>query len=583
MSAVLLLFSSMALAGPAHTRRSLDLPPFEARAGDTLKAAVEMPDGLAIPTTVQLPRGDGPWPVVFIRSPYPMGALLKRECSLYVRYGYACAWQIVRGRDGVGGDWEPFVNERADGLASLDWIIGQPWSDGNIAMIGASYMGGVQWAMADALPPEVKTLVPMVFGTDMYRNLYEGGLFRHELVGAFMRLVPDEGFYFLGGRGYQEGLYHRPRREMDVVATGSPVPWSAPWMDAQLRSDAYWQADDVQVLLHAPEQIDIPVLLIAGWSDAFLSTQLDTWTHLATQADSTLIIGPWEHLGRIVGDIDIDNVDDSVGLEDSYFQVARVIDWFDHHLKGRPAAYPTGAAISYVVNDNRWATRPSWPPPTTPQTWTLSDGDAAGCAAPLGASAQPGVVQYTYDPADPTPSLGGAGSLAGVLPSFHGVAPGFLDQKDLCAERADMVGWVSPPLEAPLHIAGAVSAELAVSSTAPDTAFNVRILDVQPDGAVIHVREGIRALSFRDGDDHRAPYTPGDTAQLTVETWPVEYVFQPGSRVMVQLASASFPKFEAHTNTTEYWADAVDVAVATQSIHLAESRIHLPVVSAEAP
>ncbi|MFT4976343.1 MAG: putative CocE/NonD family hydrolase [Myxococcota bacterium] len=576
------LLLSLANAGPGHQRRALSLPPFESRSGKQHKITVEMPDGVGLDTRVHLPAGEGPWPVIFIRNPYPMGPILDRDCSLYVRYGFACVWQMVRGRGDSGGEWAPFIHERADGLAALDWILAQPWSSDSIGMTGPSYLGGVQWAMVGALPPEVKTIVPMVFGVDMYANTYEGGLFRHELVGTFVTLIPDSGFYMLGGSRYQDALRHRPRRELDEVATGEVVEWTAPWMDAQLKSDAYWQSEQVQMITTAPEVIDIPVLLIGGWSDAFLSSQLDTWQRLASRPESTLVIGPWDHLGRSAGDLALNNVDDETGLEDSYFQVARVIDWMSHHLKGTPARYPVGKALTYVTNDDRWAVRDAWPPPTEPLRFSLLAGDADHCAAPLSADAPAGpdeTASYTYDPSDSTPSLGGAGSLAAVLPSFKGVPPGFVDQGRLCSEREDLLGWVTPPLEAPLHIAGSVTATLAVSSSAPDTAFNVRILDLQPDGTLVHVREGIRALSFRDGDSTRSPYVIGDTVSITVETWPVEYVFQPGSQVMVQVASASFPKFEAHSNTLVYWADAVEVVSAEQTIHLSASSVELPVVT----
>ena len=118
-----------------------------------------------------------------------------------------------------------------------------------------------------------------------------------------------------------------------------------------------------------------------------------------------------------------------------------------------------------------------------------------------------------------------------------------------------------------------------MGSDAPDTAFNVRLLEVRPNGDAIHVREGIRALSFRDGDDARVPYTPGEVVSIEIETWPVEYVFQPGSQLLVQVASASFPKFEAHANTTEHWADAVETVPANQSLHLSDTVVTLPVVA----
>lgn len=575
-----LLLLSVAAATPNQIRRALALPPFETQPGERLDVALEMRDGTPLKTVVRLPEGEGPWPVVFIRNPYPIERIVDRECGLYVRYGFACVWQMVRGRGASQGEWQPFVHEGQDGLDALDWIIDQPWSDGNIGMTGASYLGGVQWAVADRLPEEVKTLIPMVIGTDMYHNTYEGGMFRHELVGAFLTLIPDDGFYPMAGRRYQQALHHRPRREMDRIVAGEPIPWAAPWMDAQLRSDAYWQAQQVLDFAGAAGHLDIPVLMIGGWSDAFLATQLDTWKQLSTKNGSTLVIGPWDHLGRSAGDIDFDNVNDSVGLQDSYFQLTRILDWLNHHLKGHPAQHPVGQTLTYVVNDNRWAVRSAWPPETTPQTWSLSDGDASQCSAPLGGSLPPSGVaaRFTYDPADPTPSVGGAGSLAAVLSTYKGIEAGFADQKDLCTDRLDMLGWLSPPLESSLHIAGSISAILQVSSSAPDTAFNIRILDVRPDGRVIHVREGIRALSLRDGDSKRVPYTPGASVTLPLETWPIEYVFQEGSRVLFQVASSSFPKFEAHSNTTVYWADAVETQPAEQAVYLEGSQITLPVV-----
>ena len=512
----------MACGASERKRERLGLPAFVAERATRQDVMVPMPDGVELQTRYYLPEGDGPWPVVFLRIPYPAAGFLDGECEIYVRYAYACVWQMVRGRGGSGGEWSPFVHERDDGLAAVDWIVAQPWSEPRVGMLGPSYLGGVQWAIASARHPAVKTIVPMVFGTDGYDSAYEGGMFRHELVGTFMTLIPDEGFYPLRGRRYQRALAHRPRREMDTVAAGEPVEWVAPWIDAWERGHPYWQSEKAQELTRGPQQIQVPVLLIGGWSDAFLPTQLDTWQALATQADSTLVVGPWDHLGGTKGDIPLGGVDDDVGLADTYFQTARILDWFDHHLKGQPARYPVGKALTYVVGEERWAVRGAWPPPAVPRRVALGQGDAAACNAPLQASpaASDAVATFRYDPADPTPSLGGAGSLATILPSFRGVPAGFVDQGSLCEDRADMLGWASAPLEAPLHLAGAARVQLQVASDAADTAFNVRLLEARPDGRLIHIREGIRALSFRDGDAPTCRSTArGSTASRPAWRW----------------------------------------------------------------
>ena len=572
-----LLLTALAAATPNKVRRSLDLPDFEAKAGARWKVAVEMPDGTPLHTVVALPKGDGPWPVVFLRSPYPIDRYLDRLCARYVRYAYACVHQNVRGQGASGGsEWDPLRYERADGLAALDWIIEQPWSDENIALMGVSYMAGAQWAMADVLPPQVKTIIPSVFGADMYHNAYEGGLFRHELVTAWMTLIPDRRFRPFAGRFYQRALDHRPRREADQIAAGVTVPWYQEWMDAQERGGEFWQSEELQLTARIPENTTVPVLMMGGWSDIFIGTQLSTWQRLGSQPDSTLVIGPWDHLGRSASDVPLANIDDEIGLQDTYNQARRILDWLDHHLKGRPAVFPVGQTLAYTMGADAWHVAPSWPPPTQPLTFRLGDGDAAGCTAPLtDTDGQP--TNYVYDPADPTPSMGGAGSIAGILsPGFEGIPIGLIDQGSLCADRPDMLGWQSDPLAAPVRIAGRVSATLTVSSTAEDTAFNIRIAEVRSDGTVLHVREGIRALSFRRGDDHAVSYTPGEAVSLTIETWPIDFQFQAGSRIRIELASASFPKFEAHTNTAVYWADAVETVPATQTIHAAA--ITLPAV-----
>ncbi len=571
-----LILTALAHATPAHTRRALDLPDFTDRPGRRFSEDVPMSDGTPLYTRVALPKGDGPWPTILIRNPYPADPYLDAICARYVRYGYACVHQKVRGQGRSGGEWMPLQHERADGLETLDWLIAQPWSADSIALLGESYLAGTQWAVADVLPEAVKTIIPSVFGLEMYSNVYEGGMFRHELITAWMTLIPDRRFRMLAGRDYQRALRHRPRSEADLIAAGVAVPWYRAWLAAQERSADFWQAPEVLLADSIPTRTTVPVLMMGGWSDVFLNTQLATWASLASQSDSTLVIGPWDHLGGSDADVRLANIDDDIGLQDSYTQLRRTLDWLDHHLKGAPAAYPVGQTVVYTMGADTWQVAPSWPPPTTARTLTAGAGDADTCAALLAEEIGP-PVRYDYDPTDPTPSIGGAGSIAGVLPGFHGIPVGLRDQGDLCASRSDMVGWQTPPLTAPMRIAGPITATLTVSSTAPDTAFNVRIVDVRPDGTALHVREGIRALSFREGDAHRVAYTPGEVVELVVETWPIDYQLSPGSRLRLEVASASFPKFEAHTNTDEYWADAVRTEVATQTLH--RVTVSLPLVS----
>jgi putative CocE/NonD family hydrolase len=168
--------------------------------------------------------------------------------------------------------------------------------------------------------------------------------------------------------------------------------------------------------------------------------------------------------------------------------------------------------------------------------------------------------------------------LADVLPGWPGAKIGFQNQKKLCEQRSDMLGWVSEPLSEPLHIAGKIDATVRFASTAEDTAVNIRVVEVQPSGKRIHVREGIQVLSFREGREQVAEYTPGDVIDVEVSTWPIEYQFQAGSRILFEVASASFPKFAAHGNVAEPWASVKEPITAKQTVQLEGTVLRLPVV-----
>jgi putative CocE/NonD family hydrolase len=541
-----------------------------------------MPDGVRLSTHVMLPAGVGPFPTVLTRVPYPMGPVMAQRCGMLNKFGYACVWQFVRGRGRSEGEWVPLENEPADGAATLDWLVAQPFVDGSIALMGESYLGAAQWAVADRLPPQVKTIIPSVIGAELYGSLYEGGLFRHEIATAWMSLMPGDQFRLLrGSAGYARALRHRPRREADVVATGAPLPWYREWVDNDRPTDPYWTREIAARAQSAPERVTVPVLMLGGWADAFTGAQLATWSRLATQAQSTLVIGPWDHLGRVAADLPQEGVDAVEGLGDGH-QWPRVVDWLDHHLRGRPSAYPVGV-VTWPVGGSGWVTRDAWPPPTTPRVWALATGsDPQRCTGGLvdpttGSSDE--IVQWTYDPADPTPAVGADGVLAGVLPGWKGVPPGFVDQGDLCEERADLIGFRSAALGAPLHVAGALEATLVVATDAADSAFGVRFVEELADGTRIVVREAYTSLSFRDGADVVAGYTPGEPVTVALRTTPVEYVFQPWSRVLVEVSSASFPRLEAHSNLDEDWAAASRTVAAQQRLWLAGSSVGVPVVA----
>ncbi|MCB9687954.1 MAG: CocE/NonD family hydrolase [Alphaproteobacteria bacterium] len=538
------------------------LPPRTAhvRSRDTVDVVAR--DGVVLPTRMFVPSGDGPFPTVLTRTPYYMAPILDEQCRLLVRRGYACVWQEIRGRLHAGGEWSPFVNEERDGQDAVAWIREQPWSDGRVAWLGDSYLSAAGWAVAAEDPDGLVTLVSRIFGPDLYDSAFESGLLRHELFTAWMSLMPDGRTRWFAAGPYHRSLQHRPRVTMDTVAAGHEVPWFRDWITAEEATDPRWQDGDPGRFERAAENTSIPVLLIGGWSDAFVEAQVDTWQRLGTRDRSLLVIGPWAHLGQAPAAIPLRHVKEPAG---NAFQLARVLDWLAVQVEGEAPTLPTTGAITYVIGGDRWEQRDDWPPPTIERRYGLVAGEDPCEGALVAGDAPTAPMSWTYDPEDPLPSRGGAGLLAGAIPLMNGVKPGFVHDRTRCPRRDDVLRFVSEPLDAPLHLAGRMAATLEVASDAADTAFGFRLLEKRRNGEEIVLREGFSTLALRDGPPRR-PYTPGERVTVTPDTQPLEVELHEGSRIVVVLTSSSFPAVEAHPNVAGVIAEATGTRVAHQQV-----------------
>ncbi len=555
-----------------------DLPPYSHDFGEREVQRVAMRDGARLTTQIYRPAGTGPWPTLLVRSPYNSFRSFETLCKLFTRYGYACVHQDARGRFASEGEWTPLRNERADGLDTLAWLTAQPWQDGNLALFGPSYLGVVQWAMADALPPEVKTIIPTVIGTDFYTMAYQNGVFRHEIATAWAAVMPDNEMRFENGGAYRDALTHRPMIEIDERFFGKRIPWFREMMTSQGSGDAFWQQAELVALHGVPERTTVPVLMVASWYGFFCGAQLDIFERLQSRAQSKLIVGPWSHVHRDFGDLDLP------GSRDLGDQLRLLLDWLDHHLRGAPLAQPRGVVETYVINAGAWRTRPAWPPPTEPRRFFLGNlADAGRCdggrltATPPLESQR---VTFTYDPNDPVPTRGGAGLLAFAIPGFGGVEPGSFDQGELC-ERPDVLSFLSEPLVAPLHLVGSVRVGLTVVSDAADTTFTAKLVQVTPSGAAFNIRDGITALSYRNGSPARLAYEPGTPITIELTLAPIEWLVPAGARLRLDVSSSNFPAYHPHANIAGPWAMQTETRIANQAILAgaeAEAFMELPLL-----
>jgi hypothetical protein len=549
-------------------RRALGLPSFTSSLGGRELLFVTTRDGVRLATHVIKPAGDGPFPALLMRSPYPdIRPLLTYQCELYARYGYACVLQESRGRGGSEGEWIPFLHERDDGIDALRWLVAEHWTDGNVALIGASYLGFTQWVLADALPPDVRTIVPAVVSTKRRATMYERGMFRSDLYtswtvgnsGRETELSPSEQFW--------GAVRHRPALEADVRFLGGELPWYREWLshpepDAKLWSEGVWAK-----LESVPERTAVPVLMIAGWYDHNLAGTFEAFDRLRSRWRSLLVVGPWLHTFQSAGR----------DLPSGIAYTAQLqLRWLEHQLKGEPSGEPAEGVFAFVMGEG-FRSFPSWPPPSQSLQWHLAAPSVGACFGALveGAPPAPATLAYRYDPDDPVPTQGGE-ALLGWAAGVDAPSPGRVEQDPPCA-RPDVLSFLSEPLAEDLVVIGRPRVHLEVASSAEDSAFSVKLIEVDGRGRATNVRDSIASLAYADGAGPRA-YTPGSVVPLDFTLWPIAIRLPAGSRLRLDVSSSNFPAYHAHPNRAGPWAEQREARVATQTLALGGAWLKLPVV-----
>lgn len=559
-------------------RRAAGMPEFTATDFTTRVEQVAMRDGIKLHTEIFTPEGATSSPTILIRNPYEYLRPIERlTCQTMTRYGYACVLQDVRGQMDSEGDWAPIIHEREDGLDTLAWLTKQPFQNGNIGMRGPSYLTCTQWAMADALPPEVKTLVPQVFGTDLRKVFYERGLFRHDILTAWATLMPGRGMRQLAGNDYLEAAKHRPATENDEKFMTMKVGWYRDAIAAESPGNPYWHTEQQLQFRAMPENTKIPLLFVGAFFEPFFMAQHDTWDRLATKQQSVFVIGPWNHLGLTSGDVELSS---APGRLDQW---PIMFEWFEHTLKGKPLTTLTkGTVRTWAVGDDKWIDHPTWPEPQIPvQLFKLAGASKAqsctgGVLGPASMDTTDQTIAFTFDPANPVPTQGGSSLLSFAFFRNLGITPGPVEQGKTC-ERDDVITFRSDEFPKGSRLSGAGKLVLQVKSSAPDTAFVARLIAEQ-NGKAVLVRENAATLRWpRAGMTEPAQLPePGTPQTIEIDFWPIEWVLPPGGRWRVDLTSSSFPALHTHSNRATPWQTETGADKAEQTILLDASSLTLP-------
>jgi putative CocE/NonD family hydrolase len=518
---------------------------------------VPMPDGITLATDVLRPDTSAPVPALLIRTPYgrdPSSSSDMVDGLRLVEAGYAVVGQDVRGRFASEGTFRPFRDEAADGEATIAWLAEQPWCDGRVGMLGGSYVGATQWLAAARTPPALRAIAPYVTASDYHESwTYQGGAFQlgfvlrwalGSLTQAHRPTPEHKAAYDAIGTLYRR----RPLTAIPELAEISP--FYAEWLAHQRRDD-WWRSV-------APneryEAVTVPSLNLAGWYDIFVAGSVENFRGIrarggsaAAREGSRLIVGVWSHTNatraypeRSYGwGAEIDELDPTT-LHRRFF---------DRWVREDPGAASDEAPVRlFVMGVDRWSDETDWPPPdAVDRPWFLHSGGRANSAAGDGALSldapgdEPEDV-YTADPDDPVPSIGGASLIA---PGRPGWSDGPWDQA-VAERRRDVLSYTSAPLQAPLGVIGSVEVVLHAASSALDTDFVARLVDVHPDGRAELLSEGILRARYRDSLAEPRPLEPDRPVELRIGVGPTANVFLPGHRVRLDIASSSFPRFDAN-------------------------------------
>ena len=539
-----------------------------------------MRDGVLLKSNVYFPNGEAPYPVILMRNPYPYTfEMLEATASIFVEHGYILVIQDCRGTGESEGKWEPFFNERNDGIDTLEWIIKQEWQDGNIGMFGMSYGSFVQWIIADSLPKEVKTLILDAFGTERYDQMYMNGMFRHDIYTgwAFMNsgiktsISPDE--------LYRKAIHIKPHIDADKELLGSEIPFYREYISIVDRSSEYWKKGVWATLKEIPKKINIPVLVTDGWFDHHLDGSVKGYLNLRDEIkkQSRLVLGPWDHIHSSPGELDYPNAN-ILGT----FNIKAGLEWFDHFLKGKKYVKNLGTIDTYVVGKGEWVEHETWPPKVKAEVMYLEKSEQrykGGILTKVKPEKEEN-VQYVYDPNEYIKTNGGSALLEWLSPKNYGIKHGARLQGEP-GEREDVLTFISEVFEEGQELVGNIKISLNVSTDAKDTAFAVKVMEVFPDGRTFNICDGISSLIYRNNSDHALEYTPNEIVKIEIETWPLNWCINEGSKLRIDISSSNFPAYNNHLNNSGLWSNQKDAIIANQTIYtgnINSSYIELPII-----
>jgi len=592
---------------------------------------VPMRDGVRLATDVYRPTSEGKLlddrrPVVLIRTPYNKGDGKSGDGKYFASHGYVVVVQDTRGRYHSEGVWHWMTDDEPDGFDCAQWVVDQPWADGRIGMMGGSYVGGTQHALAMSGSPHLTTIIPVDAVSNMGRqSMRNAGAFEMRFWNWIM-LNAGKGSSASADVGTQAVLKEMADQRHDYLKLLPLRPGTTPlklapdyehWLIDAMRhgaDDEFW--DQNNIVGHPERYSDIPVYLVGGWYDSWAGNTTANYTALSSRlkSDVYLIMGPWIHGAQGSHAHGQVTFGQDAAIPDP---LAWRLQWFDHYLKGeqndvgRAAPFKSKVRIfvmgtgdgskddkGLLNHGGYWRDEESWPPARAVPTkhYFAAGGRLSPDVPPPSdakANAAVAATSFTFDPTDPVPNIGG-----NISSGTDIMLQGAWDQRGgphvwnwlkpiPLSARNDVVVFQSEPLADDVEVTGEVEVKLWISSTAVDTDFTAKLVDVYPPssdfpgGFDLNIGDGIARARFRDSLQEEKLLEPGQVYPLTVKLYPTSNVFKRGHRIRVDVSSSNFPRFDVNPNTGEPLADHRRTLTCVNTIyHHGEhaSHIVLPIV-----
>ena len=565
-------------------------------------------DGTITYVDICRPDAAGKFPALMQRTPYdktsPMSRSLFLDAIRAAVQGYAVVIQDIRGRYRSDGEFYPFVNEMNDGHDSIEWVSGQPWCSGKVGMYGTSYVGATQWLAAKAAPPSLAAIAPGFTASDYHEGwAWQGGAFLLGFnlswtIGALtasnwdhlskqLFLPPGQLDLLVEAKdNLEQSFTHLPLGELPDLE-GGVAPYYYDWLEHP-EYDEYWSKVSIE---ESHPDINVPALNYGGWYDIFLGGTLRNFGRMSEMAATEdarrgqrLIVGPWVHgvLQRgLSGEVDFGT---RAGVEAQDLQ-GQMLTFYDYWLKGEDNGVGDEQPVRiFVMGENVWRSEDEWPlaRAETIKYHLHSQGRANTLNGDGWLSPEPPRDSlpdvYVYNPIDPVPTRGGQ-----LCCDPARVAPGAYDQRHVEA-RPDVLVYTGPPLEEALEVTGPVTVTLYAASSARDTDFTAKLVDVDESGYARNLTDGVVRARYRAPRSAASLLEPGQVYEYLIDLWATSNVFKAGHRIRLEVSSSNFPRFDRNTNTGGRIAADSGFVSALQSVyHTPEypSHVSLPIVPRE--